>query len=87
MNTRDRASASDEDLMHLYQKEDASAFDLLFARYSARADNFIYRMIGSASRAEEIGQEAFLRIIRRADSYRISRSPVRSSRRTNAPSG
>lgn len=43
---------------------DGRAFDQLFGRYAGRLVNFINRMIGDRDRAEDLVQEAFLRVHR-----------------------
>lgn len=43
---------------------DAHAFQQLVARYRGRLLNFVHRMIGDRERAEDLVQEAFLRVYR-----------------------
>jgi RNA polymerase sigma-70 factor, ECF subfamily len=49
------------------------AFSLLVARYQGRLLNFVYRMIGDRERAEDLVQEAFIRIHRHLARFDPSR--------------
>jgi len=51
-------------LIGAYLKGDSRAFDQLFGRYAARLVNFVNRIIGDRDRAEDLVQEAFLRVHR-----------------------
>lgn len=51
-------------LIGAYLDGDSRAFDQLFSRYSGRLLNFINRMIGDRDRAEDLVQEAFIRVYR-----------------------
>jgi RNA polymerase sigma-70 factor (ECF subfamily) len=61
----------DEDgrLMLAFQAGDIAAFDLLFHRWSARLLRYLERMLRDAAAAEELVQEAFLRVHRARDRY------------------
>jgi RNA polymerase sigma-70 factor (ECF subfamily) len=48
---------------------DPQAFGLIVARYQVRLLNFVYRMIGDRERAEDLVQEAFLRVYRHLDRF------------------
>jgi RNA polymerase sigma-70 factor (ECF subfamily) len=48
---------------------DPRAFGLIVARYQVRLLNFVYRMIGDRERAEDLVQEAFLRVYRHLDRF------------------
>lgn len=61
---------SDEQLMLAFQGGDARAFEMLLTRHEKGAYGFALRMVGDSMLAEEIVQEAFLRIIRSARRYR-----------------
>jgi RNA polymerase sigma-70 factor (ECF subfamily) len=52
---------------------DARAFDLLFRRYSLRLLNFINRIIRDREKAEDLVQEAFIRIHRHLPRFDRSR--------------
>lgn len=53
---------SDEELMEHCVADSHDAFRVLVERYQARVVNLVARFIGDRDRAEEIGQEAFLRV-------------------------
>lgn len=61
---------SDEILMHRYLEGQPYAFQMLLQRYGGRVYNFIVRRTGDRQQAEDLVQEVFLRIVRRADSFR-----------------
>jgi RNA polymerase sigma-70 factor (ECF subfamily) len=69
----DIPSLNDEKLMRLCQEGDERAFTELFKRYQTQALSFIYRMIGDRTRAEALGQEAFMRIFKDAQRYQFPR--------------
>lgn len=52
---------------------DLKAFGLIVERYQVRLLNFVYRMIGDRERAEDLVQEAFLRVYRHLDRFDKSR--------------
>ncbi len=52
---------------------DARAFEMIVERYQVRLLNFVYRMIGDRERAEDLVQEAFLRVYRHLDRFDRSR--------------
>ena len=47
-----------------YLEGDSRAYDQLFGRYATRLVNFVNRIIGDRERAEDLVQEAFLRVHR-----------------------
>ena len=51
-------------LIGAYLAGDPRAFDQLFERYATRLVNFVNRIIGDRDRAEDLVQEAFLRVHR-----------------------
>lgn len=61
---------SDEDLLERYKSGDIEALSLLIERYRRQLFSFILRMSASAADADEIFQEVWLRVIRKAESYR-----------------
>jgi RNA polymerase sigma-70 factor (ECF subfamily) len=67
---------SDEELMLAVASGKHSAFSLLVSRHQTRAWNAAYRFLGNTADAEDIAQEAFLRVLNSADRYR----PVASFR-------
>lgn len=63
------AEPSDEELMLRYGGGDSAAFTVLFRRYEGQVFRFVLRRTGSRARAEELAQEVFFRMVRRAPSY------------------
>ncbi|HLT35822.1 MAG TPA: RNA polymerase sigma factor [Enhygromyxa sp.] len=61
--------SSDEDLMLAFGAGDAAAFEELVARHKRGLYNFLLRSVHNQSRAEEMLQEVFLRVIRAKDRY------------------
>ena len=70
---------ADEDLISLVQRKDAEAFAVLYDRHARAAYSLAYRMMGERQAAEDLVQEAFLKLWRgAASSYRPERGSVRS---------
>lgn len=61
----------DEDakLFDEFRKGDHHAFEALLQRYERSVVSFIFRQVGDRARAQELGQETFLRVIRNADTW------------------
>jgi RNA polymerase sigma-70 factor, ECF subfamily len=59
----------DEDLMLAFRDGDAAAFEELVARHKRGLYNFLLRSVHNQSRAEELLQEVFLRVVRAKDRY------------------
>jgi len=66
-------STSDEILMAAYQAGNQDAFGELFDRYAGRVYGFLVRRLGDVATAEDLHQEAFLRLHRARDSYNPER--------------
>ncbi len=66
MSTED----TDEDLMVLYQRGEVRAFEVLLTRHRKPVYNFILRFVGDKETAEDLLQEAFMRVIRGAEAYK-----------------
>src|SRR5262245_35949854 len=60
----------DADLMVLVQQGDRDAFRELYDRHQRGVFGFVYRMVPDIQHTESIVQDAFLRLIRNAASYR-----------------
>jgi RNA polymerase sigma-70 factor, ECF subfamily len=60
---------SDEELMSAVAEGDLTAFEQLVRRHHRSAWNTAFRLVGDLHAAEDISQEAFLRILRAADRY------------------
>jgi RNA polymerase sigma-70 factor, ECF subfamily len=69
---------TDEDLISLVEAKDAQAFAVLYDRHSRAAYSLAYRMMGERQAAEDLVQDAFLKIWRSAGSYRTERGSVRT---------
>ncbi|OHB68942.1 MAG: hypothetical protein A2V70_09675 [Planctomycetes bacterium RBG_13_63_9] len=61
---------SDEELMVAVTGGDLAAFGQLVARHQRSAWNAAYRFLGNAADADDVAQEAFLRVLDSADCYR-----------------
>jgi RNA polymerase sigma-70 factor (ECF subfamily) len=60
---------SDESLMLRYRDGDVRAFELLVTRHRKPLFNFILRFVRDTAQAEDVTQEAFLRLVKGADAY------------------
>jgi RNA polymerase sigma-70 factor (ECF subfamily) len=69
---------ADEDLISLVEARDAEAFATLYDRHSRAAFSLAYRMMGDRQAAEDLAQDAFLKVWRNASSYRAERGSVRT---------
>jgi len=68
---------ADEDLIFLAGDGDAQAFAVLYDRHSRAAYSLAYRMMNGRQAAEDLAQDAFLKVWRAATSYRADRGGVR----------
>ncbi|BBL79149.1 DNA-directed RNA polymerase sigma-70 factor [Rubrobacter xylanophilus] len=69
---------ADEDLLSLVERRDPDAFAALYDRHSRAAYSLAYRMMGERQAAEDLVQDAFLKVWRSAGSYRAERGSVRT---------
>jgi RNA polymerase sigma-70 factor (ECF subfamily) len=69
---------ADEDLISLVVEGDAGAFATLYDRHSRAAYSLAYRMMGEKQAAEDLVQDALLKVWRGAASYRTERASVRT---------
>jgi RNA polymerase sigma-70 factor (ECF subfamily) len=76
--TRSGTTSADEDLISLVQSKDPHAFVTLYDRHGRAAYSLAYRMMGEPQAAEDLVQDAFLKLWRSASSYRPERGSVRS---------
>ena len=60
----------DEELLRRFNDGAAEAFEVLLARYERPLFNFILRHVSERTRAEEILQDAFLRVIERSKEFK-----------------
>jgi RNA polymerase sigma-70 factor (ECF subfamily) len=63
-------SRSDETLMASVANGDLSAFEVIVTRHQAAAWRIAFRFLGDAGDAEDLVQDAFLRLLSAADRYR-----------------
>jgi RNA polymerase sigma-70 factor (ECF subfamily) len=75
---RQYAILADEDLMSLMEGGDEEAFAALYDRHSRAAYSLSYRMMGDRQAAEDLTQDAFLKVWRSAGGYRSERGSVRT---------
>ncbi len=61
---------SDEALLERFKRGDASAFETLYERHRDPFFGFLYRLVKDMEAAEDILQDAFMRLIRAADDFR-----------------
>jgi RNA polymerase sigma-70 factor, ECF subfamily len=76
--SEDLRALADEDLMHLVQRSDRRAFEVLYERHSGAAFSLAYRMVGRGNVAEDVVQEAFLSLWRSGARYERTRGSVRT---------
>jgi RNA polymerase sigma-70 factor (ECF subfamily) len=70
---------ADEELISLVESnDDPHAFATLYDRHSRPAFSLAYRMLGDQQAAEDLTQEAFLKLWRAAGSYRPERGSLRT---------
>ncbi len=69
---------ADEELISLVGQSDADAFATLYDRHSRPAYSLAYRMMGERQAAEDLVQDAFLKLWRSATSYKAERASVRT---------
>ena len=75
---RQYALLADEELVSLVEQDDAEAFAMLYDRHSRPAYSLAYRMMGEKQAAEDLLQDALLKVWRAAGSYRPERGSVRT---------
>lgn len=63
------AAMTDERLMLAFRTGNCDAFSELFRRYSGPVYGFFRRRLESSSRAEELGQETFVAVLRGVERY------------------
>ena len=69
---------ADEDLISVVEAGDAEAFATLYDRHSRAAFSLAHRMMGERQAAEDLAQDAFIKVWRGAASYRAERGSVRT---------
>lgn len=68
----------DAELISPVENEDPKALATLYERHSRSAYSLAYRMMGDRQNAEDLTQDAFLKVWRGAASYRAERASVRT---------
>jgi RNA polymerase sigma-70 factor, ECF subfamily len=76
--TRQYLILADEDLISLVEASDSEAFATLYDRHNRAAFSLAYRMMGERQAAEDLAQDAFLKVWRGAGSFRAARGSVRT---------
>lgn len=83
--TRDRSAGLDprndsteEDLLQRIAAADIGALDALYERFGRQAFSLAFRIVGNQQTAEEIVQDAFLSVWRKAATYRSGSGSVRT---------
>ena len=61
---------TETEIIHRAQRRDASAFEWLYKAHSRRVYALCLRMLGNASEAEDLTQEAFLQLFRKIHTFR-----------------
>ncbi len=77
-SSRSDEEITDEMLIHELSKGNAWAMEPLYDRYNRILYTIVYRMVSDYQLAEDLLQEVFVAVFRRADSYSASMGPVRS---------
>jgi RNA polymerase sigma-70 factor (ECF subfamily) len=72
----DYSALEDGELMSLIEEQDREALEALYARYSGPVFSLAMQMLRDAGAAEEVTQDAFFNVWRRASSYRSDRGKV-----------
>ncbi len=75
---RNYSSLADEDLMACLEAGETGAFAVLYDRHSRAAYSLAYRMMGERQAAEDLLQDAFLKVWRSSGAYRAERGSVRT---------
>lgn len=69
---------ADEDLISLIEDGDADAFEVVYDRHARTAYSLAFRLLGDRAAAEDLTQDAFLLLWRRAERYAPARGSVRT---------
>ncbi len=70
--------SSDEAVLAAIQQRDDAALGMLYDRYGRLAFGLAYRILGEPGVAEDVVQEAFLSVWRRASSFQAGRGSARA---------
>jgi len=69
---------SDEELLRRIADRDEAALSAIYTRYRPLAFSLALRVVGDAARAEDVLQDAFLSVWRKAGTYRPGRGSART---------
>jgi RNA polymerase sigma-70 factor, ECF subfamily len=69
---------SDDRMLDLLARAEPEGIEMLYDRYSALAYTLAFRVLNDAGAAEDVVQEAFLSVWRRASTYRSDRGSLRT---------
>ncbi|MFT6396007.1 MAG: RNA polymerase sigma-70 factor (ECF subfamily) [Bradymonadia bacterium] len=69
LSRKELEKLADEELMLRYADGDVGSFEVLLGRHESKILNFVYRSVGERTRAEEITQDVFLKVVRTAKKY------------------
>ena len=78
MGTQHLDDAEDDELVGALRGGDEAAMAVIMRRHREPVVAFARRLVGSHARAEEVGQEVFVRFWERADRYDSRRGTVRA---------
>src|SRR3954469_19441197 len=78
MDTDALQRLADEDLMPLVERNDATAFEIVYDRHGGAAYSLAYRIVGDRGAAQDVTQEAVLSLWRRGARYGGTRGSVRT---------
>ncbi len=67
----------DEQVLHSIAQQDPDALVMLYDRYGRLAFGLAFRILGDAATAEEVVQDAFMSVWRKADSFNPERGNIR----------
>lgn len=70
--------SGDDRILGLLTEERPEAIEMLYDRYGGLAYSLAYRVLQDGAAAEDVVQDAFLSIWRRADSFRADRGSLRT---------
>ena len=80
----DVAALTDNLLLERIRQGDTASFETLFYRHYDRVYGLLFRLVGSRGEAEDLSQEAFLKLYRHAFSKRpLGKNPFKSGQEQN----
>ena len=73
-----KGGVGDEELLAAVQRQEPQALEALYDQYARLCFSLAYRIVNDYGMAEDIVQDAFLRVWRQAGSYQAGRGSVRN---------